>query len=197
VPGSQTGKTPEQFPFPGDVAPAAKVLPAASGAADQFPYPGETAKSPDAAPEGDAPRYVPEAPAGEDSSSSSGSSSSSNSQPGSGIDEAKADESEPAAKSVRRKLPKVSAKTVDERVSEDLEVARFYADHGNYLAAYLRSRDATKLMPEDPESHFSLGQAAAKLGKKEEAATEFAVYLKLDPVGEKRRAAEQALGSLK
>ncbi len=97
----------------------------------------------------------------------------------------------------RRPLPKVSALTPDERVTEDLDVAKFYTDRGNFQAAYLRAKDATKTLPDDAESHFALAQAAQKLQKKDEAATEYALYLKLDPVGDKRGVAQRALAQLK
>jgi Tfp pilus assembly protein PilF len=94
-------------------------------------------------------------------------------------------------------LPKVSALSPDERVTEDLNVAKFYVGRGNYEAAYLRSKDATKVMPDDAESHFSLAQAAQKLKKNDEAIAEYTLYLKLDPGGDWAKAAERALTELR
>ncbi len=82
-------------------------------------------------------------------------------------------------------------------MSEDLDVAKFYSDRGNFQAAYLRAKDATKLMPDDAEAHFALAQAAEKLKRKDEAAIEYAVYLKLDPTGQKTVAAQRALSQLR
>lgn len=201
----------EQFPYPGSApTPAATPAPTTPGskAADQFPYPGETSKSPDAAPEGDTTRYVPEAPApGEkaapdsDNGSSSSSSSSANSSGvgGSGGDAlpGSTDDTAHARSHGRRALPKVSAVSPEDRESEDLDVAKFYSDRGNFQAAYLRAKDATKLMPEDAEAHFALAQAAEKLKRKDEAATEYAMYLKLDPAGQKTAVAQRALSQLR
>lgn len=210
--------TADQFPFPGSDTPAASGAPDApapakkGSTADQFPYPGETSKSPDAVPEGDTPRYVPDSPvpsgtapapkseAGDDGSSSS-SSSSSSSLP-TAADDAEPDNTKPAdtadttKKKGRRALPKVSAQSPDERVTEDLNVAKFYSSRGNYEAAYLRSKDATTVMPDDAESHYRLAQAAQKLKKNDEAITEYNLYLKLDPGGDWTKETEEALSEL-
>jgi tetratricopeptide (TPR) repeat protein len=119
-------------------------------------------------------------------------------------DDDKPDDAKPAdaadarrAKKGRRALPKVSALSQDERVTEDLSVAKFYSSRGNYEAAYLRSKDATTLMPDDAESHYRLAEAAQKLKKNDEAITEYNLYLKLDPGGDWAEAAQKALLDLK
>ena len=204
-PGDVKGKAAgaEAFPYPGD-APAKAAKPAGSKTADEFPYPGESSSSPDAVPEGNTPKYVPDAPAGggkapngEDSSSSSSSSSSDDAAPAGDDKGPDTDAGKTASPRGRRPLPKVSALSPDERVTQDLEVAKFYTDRGNFQAAYLRTKDAIKAMPEDAESHFALARAAEKLQKKEEAAAEYALYLKLDPAGDKTAAAQKALSQLR
>jgi len=67
---------------------------------------------------------------------------------------------------------------------------------GNFLAAYLRAKDAVKTIPDDPLAHFAIAESAQKLKKTDEAVTEFKLYLKLDPDGEKAKAAERALDDL-
>lgn len=84
----------------------------------------------------------------------------------------------------------------DDRESEDLDVAKYYLSAGNPMAAYLRSRDALKLKPTDPEAHFSLAQAAEKLKKHDEAVAEFKAYLQLEPDGPHVKAAQRSLASL-
>jgi hypothetical protein len=190
----------EQFPFPGEAAAPEAPKPGAGKAgvgkvADQFPYPGETSASPDAVPEGNTPRYVPDGASSGDSSSSSSGNPAAADDLDKARDKAAADDA--AKPSGRRPLHKVSALSPDERVTEDLDVAKFYSGRGNFQAAYLRSKDATKIMPEDAESHFALAQAAEKLQKKDEAAAEYALYLKLDPAGDKTAAAKRALALLK
>jgi Tfp pilus assembly protein PilF len=100
--------------------------------------------------------------------------------------------------SVHRKLPKVKrVQTDDERVDEDLKVARFYMRDDNLPGAYLRAKDAVKVQPEYSAAHFTLGEIAQKMKKKDEAVAEFQMYLKLDPDGEQAKAAQRALNDLK
>jgi Tfp pilus assembly protein PilF len=84
-----------------------------------------------------------------------------------------------------------------EREDEDLTVAKFYLSRGNLQGAYLRTKDAVKVQPDDPDSHWALADVADKMGKKDEATTEYQAYLKLDPEGEHVKAAKAALGKLK
>jgi tetratricopeptide (TPR) repeat protein len=98
----------------------------------------------------------------------------------------------------RHKLPKVKkVQTDDERVDEDIYVAKFYMNDENYQGAYLRAKDAVSVQPDYSLAHFTLAQVAAKLKKKDEAIAEYQLYLKLDPTGEKAKAAKQALAELK
>ena len=172
----------------GSQTPAPAGVPAPS-AAKQFPYPGEDPESGSAS-----------------SSSSSSNSSPSSSPPGADPVAAPADTSGSPLKDAgsegentrRRKLPKVTKLQNDEdRESEDLDIAKYYLSAGNPLAAYLRSKDATKLKPNDPEAHFSLAQAAAKLKKHDEAVSEFQAYLQLEPDGQHVKAARKLLADLK
>ena len=127
-----------------------------------------------------------------DSSSSSGSSSSSSSSSGD-----TADTPDTPTPPVRRRLPKVkNLQTPDERVDEDINVAKFYLNRGNYMAAYLRSKDAVKTEPNYAETHFSLAQAAEKMKKTDEAKAEYNAYLKLSPGGDNAKTAQKALESL-
>jgi Tfp pilus assembly protein PilF len=85
----------------------------------------------------------------------------------------------------------------DERVDEDLTVAKFYMHDENYQGAYLRAKDAVKVQPEYSAAHFALAEIAQKMKKKDEAIAEFQTYLKLDPDGEKAKYAKKALAELK
>lgn len=86
--------------------------------------------------------------------------------------------------------------TPDERVDEDLRVAKFYYNRDNFMAAYLRSKDAVKTEPDYAPTHFSLAQAAEKMKKLEEAKAEYNAYLKLAPDGDDSKAARKALAAL-
>ena len=92
------------------------------------------------------------------------------------------------------KVPKPQTDT--ERVDEDLNIAHFYLQSGNMMGAYLRSQDAVKLQPDYALAHFSLAEAARKLGKNAEAVQEYQRYLKLEPDGKQSKAAEKALAEL-
>ena len=183
----------EQFPYPGDPAPSApqprSSNPSASppdapipsspapSSAKQFPYPGEST------------------PSASDSSSSSSASSSSpdpdNPPP------PDPDAIPTTAKSGRRKLPKVrDLQTDEEREAEDITVARFYRDHGNWNAAYLRSKDAVQHQPSDPDAHLLLAESAQKLNKRDEAIAEYNAMLKLDASEDQIKAAHKALARL-
>jgi len=198
------------YSFPGDDTrnvphdPAAEKKAAESSAGKAFPYPGENsgvASHSDPTPK----------PEDASSSSSSGSSSSSSSE-----DDASAapgtrshpknpdddDDDDPPkltdkGSTGRRVLKVVKPQSDDERVDEDLSIAKYYGQSGNYMGAYLRAKDAVKTQPEYAEGHFALGEAAKRLKKKDEAAAEFQTYLKLSPDGEKAKAAEKALEELK
>ena len=87
--------------------------------------------------------------------------------------------------------------TDEDREAEDLTVAKFYRQTGNLQAAYLRSKDAVTMQPDDPEAHFALADAAQRLNKREEAAAEYNAYLKLDPEGDRVKSAQRALSALK
>jgi tetratricopeptide (TPR) repeat protein len=186
--------------------------------ADQFPFPGESSKpaasssdSPDAPTPAssrkaaeeehpfpsDAPPALPGAdpPSSSSSSSSSSDDSSSSANPDATPPHPGADTSD--TKPVRKKLPKVEKiQTSEDRAAEDLTVAKFYENRGNLNAAYLRTKDAVNVQPDDPETHFALAQIAQKMQKREEAIAEFNTYLKLDPDGLNIKAAQKALSQL-
>jgi tetratricopeptide (TPR) repeat protein len=171
---------------------------------EQFPFPGEPSKpatTPDA-PASNAPRpsaaseHPFPTPPDAGSSSSSSSSSDDAGDPSAPIGPPLHDEGS-EGKSTRRKLPKVKkVQTDDERVDEDLSVARFYVNDENLEGAYLRAKDAVKIQPDYSEAHFVLAEVAQKLNKKDEAIAEFKTYLQLDPNGPRMKAAQKALDEL-
>ena len=85
---------------------------------------------------------------------------------------------------------------MDDRIAEDIEVADFYRNRGNFLAAYLRTKDALDHQPDDADINFSLAELAQKLGKKDEAVEHYKTYLKLEPRGSKSKPAQKALQQL-
>lgn len=186
APDAKKPSAAQQFPFPG--------TPANSPAPPDSPNPSTTTPS-SAAKEHPFPTTPAPALPGDDSSSSSSSSS----------DDPNADSEAPLPRdtgaegtSVHRKLPKpVHVQSDDERVDEDLKVAMFYMHDDNLPGAYLRAKDAVKVQPDYSAAHFALAEIAQKMKKKDEAIAEFETYLKLDPDGEKAKAAHRALADLK
>ncbi|WP_353062026.1 hypothetical protein RBB77_11985 [Tunturibacter psychrotolerans] len=191
-PPAKKPSTAEQFPFPG-----APVKPAAPPPDS----PGSATTPSSAAADHPFPTTPTPALPGDDSSSSSGSSNSDSSS-SSGTDPEVPDTDMPKpgteGSSVHRKLPKVQrVQTDDERVDEDLRVAKFYMRDDNLKGAYLRAQDAVKTQPDYSAAHYALGEIAQKMKKKDEAIAEFQTYLKLDPDGEKAKEARRALDELK
>jgi Tfp pilus assembly protein PilF len=85
---------------------------------------------------------------------------------------------------------------MDEREAKDLEISHYYVTTGNFLGAYMRAKDAVATIPDDPLAHFAVAETAAGLKKTDEAISEYQLYLKLDPDGEKAKAAKRALALL-
>jgi Tfp pilus assembly protein PilF len=90
----------------------------------------------------------------------------------------------------------VTPETPESRAAEDLTVADFYQNDGNFKGAYDRAKDAVQNQPDDPYSHFALAEAARKLGKLDEAKSEYALVLKLDPVPKQEKASKMALAEM-
>ena len=84
----------------------------------------------------------------------------------------------------------------EEREAEDLSIAHYYTQTGDFPGAYLRSQDAVKMLPDDPDAHFALAEAALKLNKREQAIAEYNACLKLDPPEKQAKAVRKALARL-
>jgi hypothetical protein len=198
---------------PGKPCPAPPPDTSKPSTAQQFPFPGEPSKPapppnsptpstttpPSAADQNPFPTAPPPKMPGDDSNGSSSSGSSSSSDSHRSDDSNNTPDLPPGTEgtSVHRKLPKVKkVQTDDERVDEDIYVAKFYMNDENLQGAYLRARDAVKLQPDYSLTHFTLGTVAQKMKKKDEAIAEFKTYLKLDPEGEKAKDAQRALDEM-
>ena len=131
------------------------------------------------------------------SSSSSSSSSAGDRDPtagplGDGDDDPAAKAAE-ARRAAREKKGIEFHQTTDQREAEDLRVAAFYRDDGNFRGAYERATDAVALVADDADAHLALAEAARRLGKLDEAETHYKKCLELDPVPKTKKAAEKAL----
>ena len=217
-PGESSPAVAAPAPANGAAVPGAgsSAVPAAPAAptARRFPYPGEPDASglKDAGSSGSASRpaagaadNVPEngTDAGSSSSSSSSSGSRSSGASSSGAAAAPDDPSNPFAQPdtdtvqggsrKRRKLPPVARQSPSEREEEDVRIAGFYQNDGNFAAAYGRAQDAVSLDKDDPEAHLALAEAARRLGKLDEAQKHYHQCLELDPLPKHRKVAERAL----
>jgi len=190
TPQSPKKSVAEQFPFPGATSKPAAATPDSPAPASTTPNSTSPTTTPsDAATQHPFPTTPP--PKLPDSDSSSSSSSS-------GDDPTMPPDDVVPTPTTRHRLPKVAkVQSDDERVDEDIAVAKFYMNDENYQGAYLRAQDAIKVQPDYSLAHFTLAQAAQKMKKKDEAIAEYQLYLKLDPDGDKAKAAKQALAELK
>ncbi len=93
----------------------------------------------------------------------------------------------------RHKLPAVPRQSPSEREEEDVKVAGFYQNDGNFKGAYDRAKDAVSLDGDDPAAQLALAESARHLGKLDEAEKAYRQCLELDPVPKVRKRAEQAL----
>jgi hypothetical protein len=204
----------QAFPFPGEtpstIAPqnpsAAPNTPAPtasdSGATayKKFPFPGETPDPTPAAPSATAPNPNGLQDAGSQGDStkpapgeSSSSSSSSSNLPTGAADSNDPPDAAPIPHRSRRTLSTDKEKTPAEREDEDISVAAFYQNLGNFQAAYLRGKDAVSLDDTDPQAHLALAEAARRLGKLDEAQQHYKRCLELDPLPKDKKVAVQAL----
>lgn len=213
----QTQQTPpahksaaQENPFPAD---------ASQRAAQQQPQPGNNAPSaPDAAQQpqsgqesGDAAKDNPfpedvsksaAAAAAKESDggspSSSGASSSSSNPGGEGNPDA-----DLPPETGRRKLKKPSDKDIQSgslagegRAQEDVRVGRFYLGSGNYKGAYGRFSEAVRMDPVNADAIYGLASAADGLHNRDEALTNYKLYLEIAPDGDKAKSAQKAIRAL-
>lgn len=221
TPAAENANPAKSFPFPGDSsAPPAngKAAPAgqqgsssagssaagtpAAPAASRFPFPGEDSSGAPAGGQPGAPGSGPLKDSGSSGSSSSSSGGSSSGPPdreptaGPLGDDADTDPAAKAAEARRAARAKKGIdfhQTTDQREAEDLRVAAFYRDDGNFKGMYERATDAVSLAEDDAEAHLALAEAARRLGKLDEAETHYKKCLELDPVPKTKKAAEKAL----
>ncbi|WP_260705440.1 hypothetical protein [Edaphobacter flagellatus] len=135
---------------------------------------------------------------GSSSSSSGSDSSSSSNDPATDADSPPLnDKGDNPRASVRRRLPKVEKLQSDEeRAAEDLDIAKFYEGKGDLNAAYLRTKDAVKIQPSDPDMHFALARMAQKMNKRDEAIAEYNACLQLSPDDTTIKQIKKALNQL-
>lgn len=194
----------KSFPYPGDTTATPSATPGQSGqqgapssgsaspAASKFPFPGEDSSGSgplkDAGSSGNTPSR---------DSSSSSSSGPPDRDPSAGpLGDGDDDPAAKAAEARRANRAKKGIEfhqTADERETEDLKIAAYYQNDGNFKGAYERATDAVSLAADDADAHFALAEAARRLGKLDEALAHYKTCLTLDPVEKTRKAAEKAL----
>ncbi len=163
-------------------------------AAQENPFPEDVSKSAAAAKNNDA--------TGSSDTSSSSSSSSSNS----GGDAASGD-TDPNADlprdTGRRRLKKPSESDIQSgslagvgKAEDDLRIGRFYLSDGNYNGAYGRFSEASRLDPTNADAIYGLAAAAAGLHHRDEALTNYKLYLQIAPDGSDAKSARKAIREL-
>jgi Tetratricopeptide repeat len=183
---------------PGTPSTPADANPAKKSTAADFPFPDEVKPGSSTAPDSSSGS----------SSSSSSSSSSNNDFPvdpnpapdAAGLNDKGSEGSQtPQGRHLLHRLNPVGTKllTPEEREAEDLDIAQFYTHTGDLQGAYLRSQDAVKMVPDDPDAHFALAEIALKLNKRDEAINEYTAVLKFDPSDKQAKAARKELARLK
>ena len=195
----------KSFPYPGDPAPPAETpgqqgtAPSSgsgSPAASKFPFPGDDSGGSGPLRDAGSSGNVPSGNSSSSSSSSSGPPERDPSAGPLGEDDdpaAKAAEARRAERLARAKKGIDFHQTPDQRETEDLKIAAFYQDDGNFRGAYERATDAVSLAADDADAHFALAEAARRLGKLDEALTHYKKCLELDPVEKTKKAAQKAL----
>ncbi len=178
----------KRLPYPGDPAPV-ETPPVAVGPAEPS-VPG--------VPGGSNAGGMKDAGSSGESSSSSSSSSSRASEAAEGPPPNPDDVNSDTPVAPKRNLHKkpvfsMANQPVEEQEAEDIKIAKFYMNDGNWRGAYGRAADAVKLIDDDPEAHLTLANAARKLGKLDEAVKEYKRTIALDPVPKSRKEAEKAL----
>jgi Tetratricopeptide repeat len=209
-PAKSTAASPsaaEKFPFPGEdgeksprsgSSPSGEPTPAArKSAQDAFPFPGEDPATPLSPGSG---------PSSSSSSSSDDGTPDPAATPGpagaspaqSGLADKGSEGAQQPGRHILHRVNPIGTKlqSDDEREAEDLDVAHFYTQTGDLQGAYLRTQDAVKIAPDDPDAHFALAEIARKLDKREEAIAEYNTCLKLDPDPNEAGAARKAVARL-
>jgi len=198
-PGAASGSTSATPATPAVDAPAPTVNGPAPSAAEKFPFPGDAPASGATVPSKQFP-FPGDAESSSSSSSAAGAdSSSSSSQNGDTTfpdDKPETPKLDDKGSSGGKRAKPVKVQTPDERVDEDIQVAGFYRNDGNYQGAYLRAKDAFAVMPDDPEVNLLYAEVALKLGKKDEALEHYQAYVKLDPKGKKVPDAKDEIAKL-
>lgn len=80
--------------------------------------------------------------------------------------------------------------------ADDVHVGQFYLNREDYKGAYARFKEATLADPENPEAVFYLAEAARRMNHRDEAVTNYQLYLAALPDGPKAKEAHKALRDL-
>jgi tetratricopeptide (TPR) repeat protein len=82
------------------------------------------------------------------------------------------------------------------RVSNDMQVAKFYWNIGDWKGSYLRYKDALAFKPDDAEAMFGLAESERQLKMYSDARVHYQAYLQLQPNGHRAKDAKKALADL-
>jgi tetratricopeptide (TPR) repeat protein len=215
---AQAAQSPQPAPCVATQTTPCPPAPAAKSNDDKFPFPGETPDVPIAPVPGASASQTPAAPADAQkppnpdkfpfpddvSSSSSSSSSNTGANPDAdpsakpGLDDKGSEGTTTPGRHLLHRVnpPGTKLQTDDEREAEDLSIAKFYLQSGDLPGALLRSKDAVKTVPDDPDAHYMLAQTFQRLEMREQAVDEYNACLKLSPDDKEASNARKALAKL-
>lgn len=102
----------------------------------------------------------------------------------------------------RRRLPKPSRDLTPgslsgvARAKQDVQVGTYYLGTGAWTGAHARFLEATHDDPANADAIYGLAEAAQHLGRKDEAAANYKLYLDILPDGPRARSAQKMLNTL-
>jgi tetratricopeptide (TPR) repeat protein len=104
----------------------------------------------------------------------------------------------------RRMLPKPDRNAIAPgsltgigRAKDDVRVGSFYASTGDWRGAYGRFQEASQDDPTNLDAIYGMAEAARHLGRVQEAAENYKIYLEIAPDGPKAKASQKALAELR
>jgi tetratricopeptide (TPR) repeat protein len=104
----------------------------------------------------------------------------------------------------RRMLPKPDRNAIAPgsltgigRAKDDVRVGNFYASTGDWRGAYGRFEEASRDDPTNLDAIYGMAEAARHMGRVQEAAENYKIYLEIAPDGPKAKASQKALAELR
>ena len=177
-------KKKDSQPQPGDAQP--NTTPGSSGSSDSNAFPEDASRKAAADAKAAESGSSPDTASGSTPSTSSASSSS-------GDYDRRMTGNGRTSVPTNVPMPHVQGK---DPAKEDVSVGTYYLQSGDFRGAYQRFKEATQLAPENMDAVFGLAEAARHLKKRDEAMTNYQLFLQVVASGSKAKEARKAVASL-